>query len=129
MQALGVTVLAIALCACGNEPGTTSQTGSEDSDVTVGQRYRTTAQIPVLAMTHWSAPFTGGYEVRLPAGEEFEVLNDPPEGATGVYCRPARYEDLEAVFIPAEDRDAEKYEGYSLVISLVDIATNTDRAE
>jgi hypothetical protein len=35
--------------------------------------------MPVIAMTHWRAAFTGGHEVILPAGEVFTVyaLHEP----------------------------------------------------
>ena len=83
-----------------------------------GQRYRAVRDLQVGALTHWQAPFTGGVEATLPAGEIFVIANDPPAFATAVYCTPERYGDLEALFVPAEDRNAETYAGYSLVIDL-----------
>ena len=83
-----------------------------------GQRYRVLRDLEVGALTHWRAPFTGGHEVVLPAGEIIMILNNPPATATAVYCKPERYDDLHEQFIPEEDRTAEKYSGYSLVIDL-----------
>jgi hypothetical protein len=91
-----------------------------------GQRYRALRDLEVAALTHWRAPFTGGFEVTLPAGEIFIIANDPPASATAVYCTPERYEELHSVFIPEEDRNAETYAGYSLVIDLGVIRQHTE---
>ena len=56
-------------------------------------------------MTSWAAPCTGGEDGILPDGEEFVVANDPPEGATAVYCDPVRYDQLHAYFV-SKDREA-----------------------
>ena len=85
-------------------------------------RYRSNKAIPVLALTSWRAPFTGGYERSLPEGEAFTVLFDSAEPATAAACMPDRYDDLHSHFIPAKDREAESYAGYYLVISLRELA-------
>ena len=95
-----------------------SSCGGTDPLVREGQRYRALRDLQVGALTHWRAPFTGGFEVTLPAGEVFVIANDPPASATAAYCTPERYEELHGLFIPAEDRNAETYAGYSLVIDL-----------
>jgi hypothetical protein len=87
-----------------------------------GQRYRSIVPLQVIAMTSWAAPFTGGEKRVLPAGEEFVISNDPPEGATAVYCDPVRYEELHAQFVPTRDRQSKRYTGYYLCIDLNVIA-------
>lgn len=94
--------------------------------IRAGQRYRAVHDLEVIAMTHWNAPFTGGHEGVLPAGEIFTIAIDPPESATAAYCDPARYDELHARFVPPEDREHPKYSGYSLSITLSDIR---ERAE
>jgi hypothetical protein len=96
------------------------------ASVHAGQRYRALEELEVFAMTHWRAPFTGGHEATLPSGEIFTVRYDPPEGATAAVCDPERYDELHALLIPEEDRDAQKYGGYSLSISLADIREKAD---
>jgi hypothetical protein len=96
--------------------------GSERMKISKGQHYRTRRDIPVTAMTSWAAPFTGGYERILRAGEEFTVANDPPATATAVYCDPKDYRKLHREFIPVSDRFRFWiYRGYYLCIKLKDI--------
>jgi hypothetical protein len=92
-----------------------------------GERYRSTVPLKVIAMTSWNAPYTGGEEAVLPAGEEFAIANDPPEGATAVYCDPIRYDELHAHFVPAKDRRNKRYSGYYLCIDLSLIAEHCER--
>jgi hypothetical protein len=92
-----------------------------------GERYQSKAPLEVIAMTAWTAPCTGGEDGVLPAGEEFVVSNDPPEGATAVYCDPVRYDELHAHFVPAKDRSNKRYSGYYLCIDLGLIAERCER--
>jgi hypothetical protein len=96
------------------------------TEILAGQHYRATKPVDVIALTHWSAPFTGGYDVVLPAGEVFEIIHDPVPGATAVGCRPLRYADLEVSFIPPDDRNARKYGGYSLTIPVAFIRESAE---
>ena len=96
------------------------------TDIRAGQRYRARIDFATNALTHWRAPFTGGNEVTFPAGEVFEIVGDPPAGATAAYCKPERYDELHSRFIPKDDRDAEKYDGYSLVIDFGVIRENAE---
>lgn len=93
-----------------------------------GQRYKTKKDIPVIAMTSWAAPFTGGYDRVLRAGEVFTIANDPPKGATAVYCDPDDYKRLHREFIPFADRlRFWVYLGYYLCIKLKDIDDSCER--
>jgi hypothetical protein len=82
------------------------------------QRYRSLAPLEVTAMISWAAPFTSGEVGILPGGEEFIIANDPSETATAVYCKPVRYDELQAHFVPAADRHNKRYMGYCLGIKL-----------
>jgi hypothetical protein len=95
--------------------------------VSKGERYRSRVPLEVIAMTSWAAPFTGGEEGVLPAGEEFVIVDDPPEGATAVYCDPVRYDELHAHFVSAKDRRKKRYTGYYLCIDLRLIAERCER--
>jgi hypothetical protein len=95
--------------------------------ISKGQHYRTRKDIPVIAMTSWAAPFTGGYDRVLRAGEVFTVANDPPQKVTAVYCKPKDYRRLHREFIPARDRFRFWiYRGYYLCIKLKDIEENCE---
>ena len=92
-------------------------------------RYRTLRDLTITCMTSWRAPFTGGHKCVLPAGEAFVVANDPPPGATAVYCDPVNYSTLESVLVPPEDRTADGYNGYYLCIPIRMILNHCERIE
>ena len=95
--------------------------------ISKGQRYRVQTDIAVIAMTSWAAPFTGGYDRVLRAGEEFVVANDPPASASAVYAAPADYRRLHREFIPRGDRwRVWVYRGFYLCIQLDDIESRCE---
>jgi hypothetical protein len=83
-----------------------------------GQRYRLDTRLQAICMVQFSAPFTGGGNVVVEAGEIIEVLSDPVPGATAVGCKPVRYEELEKELVPATDLSDDLYAGYYLVVDL-----------
>ncbi len=85
--------------------------------------------VPAIGVTHWRAPFTGGFECVIPAGTALVAAHDRVEGAEGVSFRPLLYEEMEGILVPEEDRLAEKYDGYSLVILQTDIETRMTESE
>src|SRR6266516_5752422 len=96
--------------------------GTTHPMITKGQQYITRRDIPVIAMTSWSAPFTGGYDRILRTGEAFTVLHDPQPGATAVYCKPNNYRRLHGEFIPFRDRwRFWVYRGFYLCVTLKNI--------
>ena len=88
-----------------------------------GDRYVVTSACPAIVLVQFFAPFTGGEERVLPPGLRFVLDHDPGRTATGVGAKPEPYEAWEAKLVPDEDRAAEKYAGYHLVIRLSDLAT------
>jgi hypothetical protein len=108
--------------------GTINGAEAVSAAVSKGQRYRAKIDIPVTALTEWAAPFTGGYERVLRAGEVFTIAHDPTEGATAVYCNPEDYRRLHREFIPLWDRlRFPLYWGYYLCIRLRDIDESCER--
>jgi hypothetical protein len=83
-----------------------------------GYRYRITTEFEAIVLTQWLAPFTDGYDKTLPLGLEFIVVTDPPSGATAVAAKPDPYKKWESVLVDVKDTQAEKYDGYSLVIPI-----------
>ncbi len=87
--------------------------------VKTGQKYIANEDIKITCMTSWRAPFTGGYDRILPAGEEFIIANDPPKGATAVYANPINYRKFHKQFVPWTDRiRILLYAGYYLCIEI-----------
>ncbi|MBI5277343.1 MAG: hypothetical protein HY854_12865 [Burkholderiales bacterium] len=81
-----------------------------------------TGTLPVIAMTSWAAPYTGGYERTLGAGEEFTLSNDAGSAAS-VYADAVNYKPLHRQLIPLSDRIRFwSYRGYYLCIRTEDIA-------
>jgi hypothetical protein len=91
------------------------------------QRYRALRNLEVGVLTHYRAPFTGGVRAVLPAGEIFTVALDPPPHAVGASCNPQRYEALHEELVPEEDRTAQNYSGYSLIIEFDSIERDCER--
>lgn len=102
---------------------------SEFVMVRKGERYRALSPLEVVAMTSWAAPFTGGGDAILPAGEEFVIASDPPASATAVYCNPVRYDELHAHFVAENEREDSKYRGYHLCIDLGLVANKCERVD
>jgi hypothetical protein len=92
-----------------------------------GEKYRNTQPLDVGVLTAWAAPATGGSRATLPAGQIFTVANDPPLGATAVYCNLDNYEALHSHFVIESERKDPKYRGYYLSIRLADIADKCER--
>ena len=81
-----------------------------------GDVYESLRDITVRYLTHWRAPFTGGGSGALPAGTRVRVevhFTDEPVAVAGVVQDP----QVEALLVPADDRNAPKYGGYSLSLS------------
>jgi hypothetical protein len=81
-----------------------------------GEMYESLRDITVNFLTHWSAPFTGGGSGLLPAGTRVRVevhFTDEPVAVAGRVLD----SQVEAILVPAEDRNAPKYGGYSLSLS------------
>ena len=89
--------------------------------IQAGQKFRASTDLDVICLTHWRAPFTGGHRVVIPTGAEFQITYDPVEHATGVACSPVDYDQLHEVFVPPDERSAEGYDGYSLVVDITSI--------
>jgi hypothetical protein len=89
-----------------------------------GQRWVAAVDVAVHGLTHWDAPYTGGFSGVLPAGSVVIVLDDPPPIATAVGCRPEAYAELEALLVPASDRSEPRYDSYSLSIDLIEFGAS-----
>ena len=86
-----------------------------------GDRFVTLTEMPATGLTHWRAPFTGGFECRIPEGTVLVAMHDSATVSTGFGVRPENYEELEKKLVPEADRTADKYGGYSFVISYREI--------
>ena len=92
-----------------------------------GYRYVVTTAFEAIVLTQWFGPFTGGSEKLIPAGLEFVVAADPPATATAITAKPDPSDRWEALLVDGQERTAEKYDGYSLVIPFERLETNCSR--
>ncbi len=81
-----------------------------------GDRFRSTRDVEVRGLVTFRNPSSGGFKAVLPRGEIVIVENDPPRDAKAVYTVPERYEALEQLLVPTEDRNSKTYGSYTLVI-------------
>jgi hypothetical protein len=94
----------------------------ERSLIPDGLRYPTQGDIfeslvdqPIHYMTAWSAPYTGGGEGKILAGERVWIESEPSgEKPIGVYAMPLDYDQLEQRMVPEADRSAPGYNGFYL---------------
>ena len=89
-------------------------------EVRKGQRWEVVREIRVHGLTHWRAPFTGGFDCTLDHGAVLIVNHDPLPKKIAVACTPENYKGLEIVIVPENDREKPKYDGYSLVVHLAE---------
>jgi hypothetical protein len=79
--------------------------------------------VAAIGLTHWRASFTGGFECLIPVGTILVAAHDQVDGAEGVGFRPRSYDEMGRLLVPEDDRGADNYDGYSLVVMLADIVT------
>ena len=86
-----------------------------------GERFVVTEDHSVQGLTHWLAPFTGGFEGTIPAGTIVVARYDQHPTAPAFNAIPEDYEGLEEMLIPSAERSHGKYDGYSLTLFASDI--------
>jgi len=99
---------------------------SDGKNIKKGQRYRTRADMEVLFCTTWRAPFTGGGRGTLRGGTVLIIDHDPPPHATGAACTPENYDEVEQYLVPEEDRNADKYGNFYLVLNFAILEEECD---
>ncbi len=87
----------------------------------VGDGYRTGRDLAATVVVVWEDAEPTVYDGTLPAGEIFEIAEEPEEGDAEVDILPARYPQLEERFVPSGDRGTRGYRGYFLRIAVGDV--------
>jgi hypothetical protein len=92
-----------------------------------GDVYACRADRRVDYLTAWSAPFTGGGESVLRAGERVWIHCDPgEERPLGVYAQALDYDALERRMVPRKEREAARYGGFYFYFPILDLARDFD---
>jgi len=82
-----------------------------------GDVYESLFDQPVRYLTAWHAPYTGGGESTIYAGERVWMDSASiDEKPIGVYALPVHYDEMEERMVPAEERSAPNYNGFYLSI-------------
>lgn len=98
-------------------------------NVRKGDRFLALTELQAKGLTHWRAPFTGGFECNVPKGTILVAVHDSAPISTGFGVEPENYEELEKQLVPEEDRTAEKYGGYSFVINYREIGKRVKQVQ
>ena len=94
-----------------------------------GDRFVVVEAFEIGGLTHYNAPFTGGFDAQVPAGTVLRAFGDSVPGASAFGCVPENTEEFEQQFVPADDRLSPKYDAYSLVVPLKEIGKRIQRLE
>lgn len=87
-----------------------------------GEEFEANSEVEVDYVTHWQAPFTGGGKGKLLKGTRVRVsVSERHPEPIGVYAQPVEYLRLENELVPAAERSAPKYGGFSLSISVAQL--------
>jgi hypothetical protein len=97
------------------------------SDFKQGDKFKVVSPFSAGVLTTWAAPFTGGDRKTLPVGLEFVVAANPPATATAISADVEAPKKWEELLVDREERTAERYTGYYLVIPFNDVATYCER--
>lgn len=80
-----------------------------------GTKLRAIAALHATGLTHWNAPYTGGFNCIVPEGTVVIATRDVGPFSLRVKCLPEYYKSFGEQFVPEQDRRSPKYAGYSLV--------------
>lgn len=82
-----------------------------------GDVYESLFDQPIRYLTLWHAPYSGGGESTIYAGELVWIDSGPvDEKPIGVYALPIHYDDMEKRMVSSEERSAPKYNRFCLSI-------------
>jgi hypothetical protein len=88
----------------------------------LGDIYAANADVTVSYMTAWAAPYTGGGESTLYAGERIHIHVEPADATpVGTYALPVDYTAVEARMVPEAERTHGKYGGFYLFVRTADL--------
>ncbi len=90
-----------------------------------GDVYEAIQDINVHYMTAWAAPYTGGGDGILHAGDRVLVSDDPTyRRPVVVYAKAVDYARLEERMVSESDRSSTKYVGFYFCLSTADLSRN-----
>lgn len=94
-----------------------------------GDVYASLEDRTVSYMTAWAAPFSGGGEGVLKAGERVRISGDFGPEPISVYAVPVEYDEIEARMVPEEERRSRKYGGFYLSLRTMELHEAFERVD
>ena len=89
----------------------------------VSQPFRT------LILTHWNAPYTGGFKCTLPVGIRLRAAMAAPKGSRGCRFIPAEPSEFLVRFVPQDKQANPKFAGVSIPLSTNKIRVHLHREQ
>jgi hypothetical protein len=86
-------------------------------EIAEGDLFEVTGSFDTTVLTHWSAPYTGGFKATIPAGVRLKAVTRGSAREWSCTFVPADRADFERRFVPATDVVAVTYAGVSLPLS------------
>jgi hypothetical protein len=84
--------------------------------ISSGARFVVTKDFTEIALVHWKAPFTDGFQCVLPQGTILVAFSDSPPGIAAVSCVPESASLFISEHVPEEIRGNSKFAGISFVL-------------
>ncbi|NJD24048.1 MAG: hypothetical protein FIB06_01435 [Betaproteobacteria bacterium] len=92
-----------------------------------GDVYAARADTTVSYMTAWAAPYTGGGDGTLYAGERICIHVEPADATpVGTYAVPVEHATVERRMVPEAERTHPKYGGFYLFVRTLDLTSQFD---
>ncbi len=94
-----------------------------------GDKFMVTEDLQLDALTHYLAPFTDGFKCTIPKGTLIKAASDSDKFTLGFSAVPIDYKQFEMNFVPKDQREGPKYDGYSLVVMYNEIDKHLTRVK
>ena len=90
-----------------------------------GDRFEAMSDVRATCLVIYAAPFTDGFETKIPQGTIVVVSHDLVDGATAIACQPEQYRRFEKLFVPWWTRaQFWSYRGYQLMIDVAELGVS-----
>ncbi|TFH43307.1 MAG: hypothetical protein E4H01_12215 [Lysobacterales bacterium] len=97
--------------------------------ISEGDLFEVSSPLRVFILTHWEAPYTGGFKCKLPVGVYLRAVTTAPKGSRGCRFVPAEPSEFLTQFVPQKERTSPQFSGVSLPLSTRAIRRHLQRGQ
>jgi hypothetical protein len=97
--------------------------------ISKGDLFEVSMPLRTTVLTHWNAPYTGGFKCTLPVGVHLRAAAAAPKGSRGCRFVPEESSAFLSRFVPQEKRTNLKFAGVSLPLSSREIRRHLHRTQ